>query len=315
MKPPVILLGGPAQHFAGPRKRFMYPFLHLGSWELGTFGLLVWLAAVAAGLVLHAAFTRDGVDADALNVVVFVLIAGILGSKAWHELQSPSELQAAMHHIFAPGKAHIGEILVGLLQWMRAGFAWFGGLLAGIAMLFWQGVSNRPNGLRGTRAGLRMMDLAAPAAAVGYGVGRIGCLTAGDGDYGRNTTSWIGVHMAPNALVPTTPLNAAVLPTPIFEFLIALVIAAILWQLGRKARPLAFLTGTYLALSGVARFFIEFYRINPRIYFNQTMSNAQVAALGSALFGLVIVLAVRRNPAVAGPVAQQTSAVAVPSPS
>ena len=40
-------------------------------------------------------------------------------------------------------------------------------LLAGIAMLMWQGVLTRPNGLHGARAALRMLDLAAPAAAIG----------------------------------------------------------------------------------------------------------------------------------------------------
>jgi len=279
----------------------MYPFITIGSWHLGTFGLLVWLAAVAAGFVLHQAFTRDGIDADAMNVVVFVLIAGVLGSKLWHELQSPADLRATMHQIFLPGFTHPEAILTGLLEWLRAGFAWFGGLLAGIAMLLWQGRQARPNGLTGFKAGLRMLDLSAPAAAVGYGIGRIGCLTSGDGDYGRNTTSWMGVHMAPNALVPPIPRTAAVLPTPLWEFAIAMVFAWVLWRLGRKARPLAWMTGLYLALSGVARFFVEFYRINPRLYFGHSMSNAQVAALASALVGLVIVLTVRKNLPIGGP--------------
>jgi phosphatidylglycerol:prolipoprotein diacylglycerol transferase len=278
----------------------MYPFIHIGSFELGTFGLLVWLAAVAAGIVLHRTFTRDGIDADAMNVVVFVLIAGVLGSKLWHEFQDPAELRATMHHIFLPGRAHSGQILSGLLEWLRSGFAWFGGLLAGIAMLLWQGRQARPNGLTGLRAGIRMLDLSAPAAAVGYGIGRIGCLTSGDGDYGRNTTSWMGVHMAPNALVPPRPLTAAVLPTPIWEFLAALLIAWVLWRLGRKARPLAWLTGLYLVLSGIARFSVEFYRINPKLYFGHTMSNAQVAAAASALVGLVLIVAVRNQPPIGG---------------
>lgn len=274
----------------------MFPYITLGSWHLGTFGLFVWLAAVCAGVVLHRSFLRSGTDADAMNVVVYVLIAGVLGSKAWHELQSPHELQATMHQIFLPGKAHAGQIITGLLEWMRAGFAWFGGLLAGIAMLLWQGREARPNGLSGLRAGIRMLDFAAPAAAVGYGVGRIGCLTAGDGDYGRNTTSWMGVHMRPDALVPPSPADALVLPTPLWELAAALLIAALLWHLGRKARPLAWMTGVYLALSGLARFLVEFYRVNPKIYWG--MSNAQTAALISMFVGLGIVLAVRGHQAV-----------------
>jgi phosphatidylglycerol:prolipoprotein diacylglycerol transferase len=283
----------------------MYPFIHIGSFQLGTFGLLVWLAAVCAGIVLHQAFTRDGVDADAMNVVVFVLLAGVFGSKLWHELQSPAELRAALHHILLPGRAHLGQVAGNFLEWLRSGFAWFGGLLAGIAMLLWQGREAKPNGLTGLRAGFRMLDLAAPAAAVGYGIGRIGCLTSGDGDYGRNTTAHLfgmpmGVHMAPNALVPPSPFNAAVLPTPIWEFIAAMLIAWVLWRFGRKARPLGWLTGLYLLLSGTARFLVEFYRINPRLYFHHSMSNAQVAAAASAIVGATLVFAVRRNPPIGG---------------
>ena len=46
-------------------------------------------------------------------------------------------------------------------------FVLAGGLLAGIAMLMVQGASIKPNGLRGASAMTRMLDLAAPAAAVG----------------------------------------------------------------------------------------------------------------------------------------------------
>ena len=278
----------------------MYPFIHIGTFELGTFGLLVWLAAVFAGIVLHLTFERDGVDADAMNVVVFVLLAGIVGSKLWHELQSPTELRLTLHQIFLPGREHPMQIVSGFLEWLRAGFAWFGGLLAGIAMLLWQGRLAKPNGLSGFKAGVRMLDLAAPAAAVGYGIGRIGCLTSGDGDYGRNTTSWMGVHMAKNALVRPSPANAAVLPTPLWEFAAAMLIAFVLWRLGRHAKPLGWLTGLYLLLSGTARFLVEFYRINPRLYFGHTMSNAQVAAAASAIVGAVLMIVIHRNPRIGG---------------
>ena len=93
----------------------------------------------------------------------------------------------------------------------------------------------KPEGLTGWRAAVRMLDLAAPAAAVGYGVGRIGCLTSGDGDYGINTTLPWGVHMAKNALVPPTPPDALVQPTPVYEFLFSLALAWVLWRLGSKA--------------------------------------------------------------------------------
>ncbi len=52
--------------------------------------------------------------------------------------------------------------------------------------------------------------------------------------------------------------------------------------------PVGQLTGEYLVLSGVARFLVEFIRINPRIYWG--MSNAQVASLGSIVAGLLLVV-------------------------
>ena len=274
----------------------MYPFLNFGPVHLGTFGLLLWLAAVCGTWVLHRSFLRGGVDADALNVVVFTVIAGIVGAKLWHELQNISELRLAFRQILLPGAHHPVDILLGFLTWFKAGFAWFGGLLAGVATLMVQGSSLRLNGLPPHQAALRMLDLAAPATAIGYGVGRIGCLTSGDGDYGKVTTLPWGVHMAKDALVPPYPPNALVQPTPVYELIFALVIGWWLWKRGSRPLPLGYLTGEYLLLSGIGRFLVEFVRINPRLYWG--MSNAQVAALGSALFGAAMMLATRKNKAV-----------------
>jgi phosphatidylglycerol---prolipoprotein diacylglyceryl transferase len=280
----------------------MFPYIDIGPVHLGTFGLLLWLAAVVATVVLHQNFIRNGVDADALSVVAFVVIAGVIGAKTWHELQNVADLRHALRTITAPGWNHPFDIVMEFLHWFQAGFAWYGGLLAGVAMLMWQGRIARfkgpAEGTLGQRVGaVRMLDLAAPAAAIGYGVGRIGCLTSGDGDYGINTTLPWGVHMAKNALVPPTPPDALVQPTPVYEFLFALVLGWWLWRLGKTARPLGWLTGLYLALSGVGRFLVEFVRINPRIYWG--MSNAQVAALGSIVVGTVVMVVARRKPAMA----------------
>jgi phosphatidylglycerol---prolipoprotein diacylglyceryl transferase len=283
----------------------MFPYINIGPVHLGTFGLLLWLAAVAATVVLHKSFVRDGVDADALSVVALVVIAGVLGAKTWHELQNVADLKLAIHQIGAPGWKHPLDVAMYFLHWFQAGFAWFGGMLAGIAMLMWQGREAKPAGMTGWKAAVRMLDLAAPAAAVGYGVGRIGCLTSGDGDYGINTTLPWGVHMAKDALVPPTPPDALVQPTPVYELLFALALAWLLWRLGRKTRPLGWLTGLYLVLSGLGRFLVEFVRINPRLYWG--MSNAQVAALGSMVVGVLVMVIAARWKIAAAPVVEVSS--------
>jgi phosphatidylglycerol---prolipoprotein diacylglyceryl transferase len=244
----------------------MYPYIHLGPLTVGTFGLMLWLAAVCSAWVLHLNFQRFHVEADAISVVAFVTVIGVIGAKLWHVFEDPSALF---------------QDPVGML-FDRAGFAWYGGLIAGILTLMWQG--------RAAKTGaLGMLDLAAPAAAVGYGVGRIGCLTSGDGDYGIPTSLPWGMSF-PHGLVPTTQ---HVHPTPIYELIAALIIAFILWQRGK--RPAGEITGDYLVLSGLARFLVEFIRINPRIYFG--MSNAQVASIGSMIVGIAMIVWARRHAA------------------
>jgi phosphatidylglycerol:prolipoprotein diacylglycerol transferase len=245
----------------------MYPFIHIGHLQIGTFGILLWLAAVSGCWVLYKNFQRKGVQADAINVTALATVAGIIGAKLWHVFESPHLLM---------------QIPMQLLL-DRAGFAWFGGLVAAILVLMWQG--------RVAKVGaLGMLDLAAPAAAIGYGVGRIGCLTSGDGDYGIATSLPWGVSF-PHGLVPTVQ---RVQPTPIYEFIAALLIAWFLWQRGKVNRPVGMITGEYLVWSGVARFLVEFVRINPKIYFG--MSNAQVASIGSMVAGVVLIVWARRHP-------------------
>lgn len=245
----------------------MYPFIQIGRFQIGTFGILLWLAAVSGCWVLYKNFQRKGIEADAINVTALATVAGIIGAKLWHVFESPHLLM---------------QIPLQLLL-DRAGFAWFGGLAAAILVLMWQG--------RVAKVGaLGMLDLAAPAAAVGYGVGRIGCLTSGDGDYGIPTSLPWGVSF-PHGLVPTVQ---RVQPTPVYELIAALLIAWYLWQRGKVDRPVGLLTGEYLVWSGLARFLVEFVRINPRIYFG--MSNAQVASIGSMIAGVVLIVWARRHP-------------------
>src|SRR6202021_2143319 len=203
----------------------MYPFIPLGHFSIGTFGLCLWLASVCACWTLYRNFLRYGVDADAVGVAAYTTVGGVVGAKLWHVLEDPSLL---VHHPF-------------LVLFDRAGFAWFGGLLAGIAVLLWQGRQAKVGGLG-------MLDLAAPAVSVGYGGGGLGALTWGEGDTGTPPRFPWGRRF-PNGLVPTTQ---RVHPTPIYELLVALLIAAYLWRRGAKSGRLAVgqLTGEDLGLRG-----------------------------------------------------------------
>jgi len=237
----------------------MYPFLHLGHFNVPTFGLMLWLAAVAGAFIMDRSFRRANVPADAVGMVAVAVVAGIVGAKIWHVIDTPIEFREFGWSVL----------------WDRDGFAWFGGLVFGISALVIQGWYAR-------LGGLRTLDLAAPAAAVGYGIGRIGCFLSGDGCYGVPTTLPWGMSF-PNGIDPTL---ARVHPTPLYELVAGLIIGGYLWLRGGKTRGTGAIVGEYLVLSGLARFLVEFVRRNPKILWG--LSNAQLASLGCVVAGVFL---------------------------
>jgi phosphatidylglycerol:prolipoprotein diacylglycerol transferase len=272
----------------------MIPFLHVGSFTIPTFGLMVACAILAAYFVLRADLARRGIadksSGEAEALISFPCLAGFVGAKLYHLLESPSEFFAdPVRLLFSP-----------------YGFAWFGGLLAGFAtfaFVAWR--ITRHNAAAGNPVSLlTIFDAGSPAAALGYGVGRIGCLLSGDGDYGIPTSLPWGMSF-PNGLVPTVE---RVHPTPIYEFIVACAIAWWLWRMVAPshstrahadsssppdARAISAsirfpgeVFAAYLVLTGAARFLVEFIRINPRSFLG--MSNAQTAAVASMIAGIIL---------------------------
>jgi phosphatidylglycerol---prolipoprotein diacylglyceryl transferase len=250
-----------------------YLHLHLGSVhkDIPTFGLMLWVAAVAAGLVMERSFRRAKISADAIGMVAVTVIAGIIGAKLWHVIDTPSEFRSQGWSVL----------------WDTGGFAWFGGLVFGISALVIQGI-------RAKIGALRTLDLAAPAAAFGYGIGRIGCFLSGDGCYGKPT------HLPWGMAFPRgiEPVFVPVHPTPLYELAGGLLIGTWLWIRAWKPRPTGSILAEYLVLTGLARFLVEFLRRNPAFLWG--MSNAQVASIGSVVAGAVLLLwlAKRRSVAV-----------------
>jgi len=247
----------------------MIPYLHIWHFNVPTFGLMLWLAAVAAAFITDRAFRRERIDADAVGMVAVAVVAGIVGAKLWHVLDTPSEFRELGWRVL----------------WDSAGFAWFGGLLFGITALVFQG-------WRARIGGLRTLDLASPAAAIGYGIGRIGCFLSGDGCYGIPTNLPWGMSF-PNGIEPTV---VRVHPTPLYELAAGLLIGGWLWMRGNKPRPTGWILGEYLVLTGIARFLVEFIRRNPKVLWG--LSNAQLASAGSVVVGIGIIwwAATRRAP-------------------
>jgi phosphatidylglycerol---prolipoprotein diacylglyceryl transferase len=259
--------------------RPMIPFLRFGPILVPTFGLMIAAAMLVAFYLLRADMARRGLaPRDSTTAEMFVAVpalVGIVGAKLYHVLETPRELLADP----------LGQLF------SRYGLAWFGGLIAGFAAFVWLA-------RRQKFPLLEVFDAGSAAAALGYGIGRIGCLLSGDGDYGTPTSLPWGMSF-PHGLVPTTD---RVHPTPIYELIAACVIAWILWRLGTRQLasrgstdrlPAGTVFAAYLLLTGVARFLVEFIRINPRSFLG--MTNAQAASVVSVIAGAALWWHVRKT--------------------
>ena len=241
----------------------MYPFIHIGPLTLGTYGLMVATALICAFFILRADFARRRVSADAEAIIGITGLSGLAGSRLYHLLETPREF-------FADPWPQLFSTM---------GFAFVGAIIGGFLALVLLARKFR-------MSPLLMLDAASPAAAMGYGIGRIGCLISGDGDYGIPTSLPWGMSF-PNGIVPTTQ---RVHPTPIYEFLVAILIFWILWRLGARGlnthAPDGIIFAAYLVLTGIARFLVEMIRINPRSFYGLT--NAQAASVVSVIAGVVL---------------------------
>jgi phosphatidylglycerol:prolipoprotein diacylglycerol transferase len=226
----------------------MYPILFkLGPLTVYSFGTLIALAALVAGWVVQRELRRYGYQPElASSMVMAAAVGGLIGARVLFIIEDwQSFIRSPLQFIFT-----------------GAGFTWYGGLLGGILGVTWLVRRKRI-------AWLDAADIAAPALALAYGIGRIGCHVAGDGDWGTVTTVPWGVAYT-NAIIgwvhPLTGLpylpGVRVHPTPIYEFIQAVMVFAVLWSLRKKGYPKGIMFWLYLLLAGFMRFVVEFWRVN-----------------------------------------------------
>ena len=114
------------------------------------------------------------------DIVIFALVFGIIGAKIFDNLENWDRfIQDPIANLIAP-----------------SGLTFYGGLIcAAIAIC----VYARKKGINL----LHLIDAAAPALMIAYAIGRMGCQTAGDGDWGIFNSAYISD--VPGHVVPATP--------------------------------------------------------------------------------------------------------------
>lgn len=269
----------------------MLPVLFkIGPFTIYSFGLMMGISFIVANYLFTQEIRRRGMPEEVSGTITLIaLVAGVVGSK--------------LFSVFENWRAFLIDPLGELFS--AAGLTFYGGLILATLLIY---LYVRRKNIRF----LRIADAAAPALIVAYGIGRIGCQLAGDGDYGipsklpwamgypKGAVSTLAQSnhqldslyrvMYPNQPVP---VDIAVHPAPVYETLAAFAIFAILWRLRRKPMPVGMLFAIYLILAGVERLLVEFIRLND-LYWG--LSQAQWISIGMIVLGGFMIARYRSQP-------------------
>lgn len=247
----------------------MYPeLLRIDGFVISSFGVMVAAGFLTAYLLCLKEFRRRELPEDVLNNLLLVSMAGgIIGAKLMYVFEN-----VPIQEILADPFQHILT---------RGGLTFYGGLIGAVLLAWIVGRRHKVDFWR-------MGDAAAPGMALGYAVGRMGCLLVGD-DYG--IPSQLPWAMAfPEGIPPTTE---TVHPTQIYETIIMGIVFLYLWKIRKRDFRIGYMFSLYLILAGSERFFIEFIRTTtPSPVPN--LSIAQLIAVLMILAGIVKIYKLRR---------------------
>ncbi len=222
-------------------------------------------------------------------IVVIAAIFGIIGSKIFDQLENwDSFIQDPIGSLFS-----------------FSGLTFYGGLIvAGIAVIWY----SEKHKISWRHLG----DSIAPSLILAYGIGRIGCETAGDGDWGIvNTLSkptwlrwlpdWLWSYTYPHNIINEgipipgctgehcMQLAQGVFPTPVYETTMCLLIFIFLWSMRKKLKTPGVLFAIYLILNGIERFFIELIRVNNTYdIFGYHITQAEIISVSLVIAGTIL---------------------------
>ncbi|HKG32322.1 MAG TPA: prolipoprotein diacylglyceryl transferase [Gemmatimonadales bacterium] len=261
----------------------IHPFIiHLGPLEVTGYGLMLMVAFLMGGwLIARQLRERQLREEYAADIVAAAVIGGIIGAKLWYVALTRD-----------PGAL-----------FSRGGLVWYGGFIGGaLAVIL--------NGWR-LKVPLRWtMQIAAPALAAAYALGRVGCFLVND-DYGRPSSLPWAVRF-PEGLPPSTagnlhqlfgvPIPAgtdpstvlAVHPTQLYEVAAMLLAFGVLWVLRKQGKPIGWLFGLYLVLAGVERFLVEIVRAKDDRFLGP-FTLAQLTSVVLVIIGTALLMLWRRR--------------------
>ncbi len=262
-------------------------------WDLPipTFGVIVAIAVTLATFLasrLVRRYEEHGrlpaqSHSSVWDMAIVSTLAGIVGARVFDVLDNADRFLADP----------LSMILT------RTGFSIYGGLcfgiIAGVIFVKRRSLPVRP-----------MLDATAPCIMLGYGIGRLGCQIAGDGDWGIAAKmnlkpgwlpEWLWAQTYDGNIAGVIIAPPGVYPTPIYEIMMSLAVASVLWILRFHKQRLGYLFSLFLLLAGFERILIEKIRVNVRYdILGAYVTQAEAISLLLVIAGLAGILATLRTP-------------------
>lgn len=228
------------------------------------------------------------------TITILAAVFGILGAKIFHNLENWNELMA--------------DPMGSLLSF--SGMSFLGGFICATAAIWYYARKNNiPL--------VHLTDATLPGLMLAYGIGRIGCQIAGDGDWGIPNDApkpewmsflpdWMWSYNYPNnvlgidlktdfAQMGYQSLTGYAWPTPFYETVMALCIFGFLWAMRKRWTVPGQLASWYLLLSGIERLLIEQIRINNEyIIFGFGITQAEIISSVLIILGLVGIFTIKK---------------------
>jgi phosphatidylglycerol:prolipoprotein diacylglycerol transferase len=247
----------------------------IGPFTIHYYGILIMMGALAAAWLADREAKRRGENPEMVwDALPWVLVAGIVGARLWHILTPPASMVAQGFTT----SYYLTHPLDAIAVW-NGGVGIPGAIMGGLLALW---IYTRRRGLNlGT-----WVDIVAPGLALAQAIGRWGNFVNQE-LYGAPTDLPWAIFIDPQHRLPGYQDQAYYHPLFLYESLINLANMAFLLWLGRRfsdrLKP-GDIFLSYLFIYSIARFFLEFLRLDPSpvggLNINQTLM--ALIALGSA---------------------------------
>lgn len=257
----------------------MPPGISIGSFTITYYGIIIVFGAILGSLLASRQAKKHGQDSEIiLDLLPWLLIAGIIGARLWH--------------VFTPSASNIAAGVttenylknpMEILALRKGGLGIPGGIIGGaIAMIiyckvkklnFWQ-----------------LADFIAPGLLIAQSIGRWGNFVNQE-VYGRPTNLPWGILIDPQHRMRGFEAVEKYHPLFLYESLLSLIGAGLLVLIGDKFKDKLYkgdLFLGYLIWYPITRFLLEFLRLDPSpvngININQTVMLIVAIIAGLALF-------------------------------